>query len=55
MLTVHAWHDVIDEPTFADAIMDRIVHNSYRLELDGQSMRKSQVSGDNQDEKEKPA
>ena len=54
-LPVHAWHDVIDEPTFADAIMDRIVHNSYRFELDGPSMRKSQVCGDNQDEKEKTA
>ena len=39
-LPVDAWHDVIGEPTFADAILDRIVHNAYRLELDGQSMRK---------------
>ena len=39
-LSVDAWHDVIDEPTFADAILDRIVHNAYRLELDGPSMRK---------------
>jgi DNA replication protein DnaC len=29
-LPVDAWHDVIDEPTFADAILDRIVHNAYR-------------------------
>jgi len=28
------------DPTFADAILDRIVHNAYRLELDGPSMRK---------------
>ena len=28
------------EPTFADAILDRLVHNAYRLELDGQSFRK---------------
>ena len=28
------------EPTLADAILDRIVHNAYRLELDGPSMRK---------------
>ena len=26
------WHDVIGEPTFADAILDRIVHNAYRLD-----------------------
>jgi DNA replication protein DnaC len=37
------WHDVIGEPTFADAILDRIVHNAYRLELDGPSMRKLQA------------
>ncbi len=34
------WHDVIGEPTFADAILDRLVHNAYRLELNGPSMRK---------------
>ncbi len=34
------WHDVIDEPTFADAILDRIVHNAHRPELDGPAMRK---------------
>ena len=40
-LPVTAWHDVIDEPTFADAILDRLVHNAYRLELDGHSMRRT--------------
>ena len=40
-LPVDAWHEVIGEPTFADAILDRIVHNAYRLNLDGQSMRKT--------------
>jgi DNA replication protein DnaC len=39
-LPIDKWHDVIGEPTFADAILDRIVHNAYRLELDGPSMRK---------------
>ena len=34
------WHEIIGEPTFADAILDRLVHNAYRLELDGQSFRK---------------
>ena len=38
-LPVDTWHEVIGEPTFADAILDRIVHNAYRLELDGPSMR----------------
>jgi hypothetical protein len=36
-LPITAWHDVIGEPTFADAILDRIVHNAYRLELEGAS------------------
>ena len=39
-LPVDKWHDAIGEPTFADAILDRIVHNAYRLEVDGPSMRK---------------
>ena len=43
-LPVDTWHEVIGEPTFADAILDRIVHNAYRLELDGPSMRKLKAS-----------
>jgi len=39
-LPLQSWHDVIGEPTFADAILDRLVHNAYRLELEGQSFRK---------------
>ena len=34
---IKAWHDVIGEPTFAEAVPDRIVHNAYRLELEGQT------------------
>jgi DNA replication protein DnaC len=40
-LPVEKWHEVIGDPTFADAILDRIVHNAYRLKLDGPSMRKT--------------
>jgi DNA replication protein DnaC len=36
--------DVIGEPTFADAILDRIVHNAHRIELDGPSMRQIKAS-----------
>ena len=43
-LPVAQWHDVIGEPTFADAILDRIVHNAHRLELDGPSMRKVEAA-----------
>ena len=42
-LPTDMWHEVIGEPTFADAILDRIVHNAYRLVLDGPSMRKIQA------------
>lgn len=34
------WHDMIGEPTIADAILDRIVHNAHRITLEGDSMRK---------------
>lgn len=50
-LPLSTWHDVIGEPTFADAILDRIVHNAYRLELSGQSLRKTKVNGDEPAEK----
>jgi DNA replication protein DnaC len=33
----------INERTFADAILDRLVHNAYRVELDGESMRKTKL------------
>ena len=39
-MPIETWHEVIGEPTFADAILDRLVHNAYRLALDGASMRK---------------
>jgi DNA replication protein DnaC len=37
---VKNWHDVIGEPTIADAICDRIIHNAFRVELKGESVRK---------------
>lgn len=37
---VEKWHDIIGDSTIADAICDRIIHNSYRIELKGESMRK---------------
>jgi DNA replication protein DnaC len=43
-LPVDKWHEVIGEPTFADAILDRIIHNAHRIELDGPSMRKIKAS-----------
>jgi len=39
-LKVSHWHEVIDDPTLADAILDRVVHNAYKMDLEGDSMRK---------------
>ena len=41
-LPIEKWHDILGDPTFADAILDRLVHNAYKLKLKGASMRKNQ-------------
>ena len=41
---VNQWHDVINDATVADAILDRLVHNAYRLDLKGESLRKTRAS-----------
>nr|WP_321484098.1 IS21-like element helper ATPase IstB [uncultured Cohaesibacter sp.] len=45
-LPVSAWHEMIGEPTIADAILDRIIHNAHRIELKGDSMRRSENNQD---------
>ena len=40
-LPVDHWHEAIPNPTIADAILDRLVHNAHRLTLKGESMRKT--------------
>jgi len=37
---ISSWHEIIGEPTIADAICDRIIHNAFRIELKGESIRK---------------
>jgi len=39
-LPLDKWHDIIGDPTLADAILDRLVHNAYKIDLRGESMRK---------------
>ncbi len=39
-LPVDHWHEIIANPTLADAILDRLIHNAYRINLKGESMRK---------------
>lgn len=39
-IPVQGWYDIIGEKTIADAVLDRLIHNSHRIELSGESMRK---------------
>lgn len=39
-LPIKTWHDYLGEPTIADAILDRLLHNKHAIELKGESMRK---------------
>jgi DNA replication protein DnaC len=38
---IEHWHDLIGDPTHADAILDRLVHNAHRIDLAGESVRKT--------------
>ena len=42
-LPVEEWHAVIGDPTLADAILDRLVHNAYKINLRGESLRKQKT------------
>jgi len=43
-LPVAKWHEQIGDPTLADGILDRLVHNAHRIELHGESMRKTKTA-----------
>ncbi|HML13888.1 MAG TPA: IS21-like element helper ATPase IstB [Xanthobacteraceae bacterium] len=43
-IPVARWHELIGVPTLADAVLDRVVHNAYRIELAGDSLRKARPS-----------
>jgi len=45
-IPVDRWHDQIGDPTYADAILDRIVHNAHRIEMRGESMRRQNAVSD---------
>jgi len=47
-LPVDRWYEIIGNPTIADAILDRLVHNAYRIELKGESLRKQKQSAADQ-------
>jgi DNA replication protein DnaC len=42
-LPIEHWHQMMPDPTLADAILDRLVHNAHRIEMQGDSMRKKQA------------
>jgi DNA replication protein DnaC len=44
-LPVARWHEQIGDPTVADGILDRLVHNAHRIEMKGDSMRKKRCAG----------
>jgi DNA replication protein DnaC len=43
-LPIDHWHEMVGNPTLADAILDRLVHNAYRINLKGESMRKKKTN-----------
>ncbi len=45
------WHEAIGDPTIADALLDRLVHNAHRINLTGESMRKKRSSLTRKEEK----
>jgi len=45
-LPIAKWHDHVADPTIADAICDRLLHNAHRVELHGPSRRKAKTQGD---------
>src|SRR6266853_2395745 len=53
-LPVDHWHEVIANPTVADAILDRLVHNAHRLQLSGESMRKQNARNQTLDANSNP-
>ena len=42
-LPIDQWHTYLGDPTLADAILDRLIHNAYRIHLKGQSLRKTRT------------
>ena len=44
-LPIARWHELIGNPTYADAILDRLVHNAHRLEITGDSLRRITQAG----------
>lgn len=46
-IPVDQWHELIGNPTYADAILDRLVHNAHRIDLAGDSLRRQRIATTN--------
>jgi DNA replication protein DnaC len=44
-LPIEHWHEALGDPTLADAILDRLIHNAHRIELKGESLRRKKSAG----------
>jgi DNA replication protein DnaC len=44
-LPTKSWYNTMEDPTLADAVLDRLVHNAYKIELKGESIRKQKKNG----------
>lgn len=51
-IPIKLWHETIGDPTLADAILDRLIHNTHRLEMKGESMRKTRSTLGKESEEE---
>ena len=51
-IPVSGWHETIACPTIADSILDRLVHNAYKIEMKGESMRKKMAEQAESDSEE---
>jgi DNA replication protein DnaC len=49
-ISIAHWHEQIGDPSIADSILDRLVHNAYRLELNGESIRKKRGRNPSEEE-----
>jgi DNA replication protein DnaC len=45
-LPTKSWYDTMEDPTLADAVLDRLIHNAYKIELTGESIRKKRKKGE---------
>ena len=53
-LPVKKWHEYVANPTLADAILDRLVHNAHELDLSGESIRRLDATTDDDEQSVKP-